>query len=129
VLGALLILLTSNRQRLGDLAAGTIVVRERVAGAGPEAADELLEYASDEFAFTPTQLAALVPADRTIIRSFLQRYRRMERKGRERLALKMVDAFVEKTGYRLEEEIDDGATAREFLASLLRDLEQVRRHG
>src|SRR5206468_13021288 len=31
VLGAVLILVTGRRQRLGDLAAGTVVVRERVA--------------------------------------------------------------------------------------------------
>src|SRR5436190_675148 len=38
LLGAIMILLTTNRQRLGDLAAGTVVIRERAAGAGAETA-------------------------------------------------------------------------------------------
>ena len=128
MLGALLILLTANRQRLGDLAAGTIVVRERAAGAGPETADELLEYASKEYAFTPTQLSALAPADRGLIRSFLQRFRQMVPRGRERLAFRMVDRLIEKMEYRLRSEIVDDNEARTFLASLLRDYEEFLRN-
>jgi uncharacterized RDD family membrane protein YckC len=128
LLGAILILLTTNRQRLGDLAAGTIVVRERAAGAGPETADELLEYAAEEYSFTALQLSALKPADRTIIRSFLQRFRQMDRAGRERLAFRMIDTLVNKMNYRLDVEIVDDHEARVFLASLLRDLEEFRRN-
>ncbi len=128
MLGALLILLTANRQRLGDLAAGTIVVRERAAGAGPETADELLEYVSTEYAFTPTQLCALTPADRGLIRSFLQRFRQMVPRGRERLAFRMVDRLIEKMEYRLRSEIADDDEARTFLASLLRDYEEFLRN-
>ncbi|HEY3788226.1 MAG TPA: RDD family protein [Urbifossiella sp.] len=128
VLGAILILLTKNRQRLGDLAAGTIVIRERAAGAGPETADELLEYASEEISFTTSQLKAITPADRIIIRSFLQRFRQMDRSGRERLAYRLVDKLVEKMDFPLAEEIVDALEARTFLASLLRDYEEFIRN-
>jgi uncharacterized RDD family membrane protein YckC len=129
LLGAILILLTTNRQRLGDLAAGTIVIRERSAGVSPEFGDELTAHASDAVRFTPTQLSALAPTDRAIIRSFLQRYNAMNRDGRERLALKMADNIVRKTGFVLQVDFQDGEEARVFLASLLRDLEEYHRHA
>ncbi|HXD89310.1 MAG TPA: RDD family protein [Urbifossiella sp.] len=127
LLGAVLIMLTNKRQRLGDLAAGTIVVRERVADL-PEEADELLDFASDDFTFSLPQLALITPADRILIRSFLQRFHQMKGSGRERLALKMVDSFISKMDYDAKVEIYDVHVAREFLASLLRDYELVRRH-
>jgi uncharacterized RDD family membrane protein YckC len=128
--GALLILLTANRQRLGDLAAGTVVIRERLAGAGelPEETDELLEWASDDYAFSATHLAALTPDDRQIIRSYLQRYRSLNPNGREKLGFKLVDGYVEKMSYPLRREVVDAADAREFLASLLRDYQEHLRH-
>jgi uncharacterized RDD family membrane protein YckC len=129
LLGAVLILLTPNRQRLGDLAAGTIVVRERSVGPGPEEEDELIEFASAEVVFTPTQLDGLVPADRAVIRSFLQRYREMDRAGGDRLGVKMAAVFRRKTGYTAHRPPADGDEARVFLASLLRDYEQYRRHS
>lgn len=128
ILGATLVLLTGNRQRLGDLAAGTVVIRERYAGDAPEDSDELLDYATAEVAFTPAQLAALAPGDRAVIRAFLQRFPDMERDGRERLAVRMAARFHRTTGYAGRPP-DDGYDARAFLASLLRDLEQYRRHG
>ncbi|MBN9521422.1 RDD family protein [bacterium] len=129
LLGSTLILLTANRQRLGDLAAGTIVVRERWAGEGPESEDELFKDAPPEIAFTPAQLAALDPTDRAVIRSLLQRLPGMERAGRERLAVRMAARFHRKTGFTAVPPPAEGGDARAFLASLLRDLDQFVRHG
>lgn len=128
ILGAVLILLTARRQRLGDMAAGTVVVRERVAELGPDPSANLAEFASDDYRFTAAQLAALAPADRNIIREFLVRYDDMDRGGRRRLALKMADTYAGKTGYVVVDGMD-GADAVAFLGSLLRDLEEARRHG
>lgn len=128
-LGATLILLTANRQRLGDMAAGTVVVRERWAGEAPESEDELLKHASPEVAFTPGQLAGLAPADRVVIRSLLQRFPGMDRAGREQLAVRMAASFHRKTGFAAAPPPADGHDARAFLASLLRDLTQYLRHG
>jgi uncharacterized RDD family membrane protein YckC len=128
ILGATFILLTANRQRLGDLAAGTVVVRERYAGDAPDAGEELLEHADPDVRFKPDELAALEPTDRTVIRSFLQRYHDMGRAGRERLGVRMAAGYCRKTGYPGRPP-EDGGEARAFLAALLRDLEQYRRHG
>ncbi len=128
LLGAVLVLTTANRQRLGDLAAGTVVVRERHAGDAPDSGDELIEGAAADVRFKPAELAALEPTDRAVIRSFLQRYDDMDRRGRERLARRMAAGYRRKTGHAGRPPEDDDE-ARAFLAALLRDLEQYRRHG
>ncbi|MCE9564466.1 MAG: RDD family protein [Planctomycetes bacterium] len=127
ILGAVLILLTDRKQRLGDLAAGTIVVRERAEILGPDSTDELTEHATGEYRFTPLQLSALTRNDRMVIREFLRRYDGMDRRSWQRLAQKMADTFVQKTGYELTDYLD-GTDARAFLASLLRDLDEKLRH-
>lgn len=128
MLGAVLILATSNRQRLGDLAAGTLVVRERVAGEAPAESDELLEDAVPEYRFNAGQLAKLGPNDRVVIRSFLQRFFAMNQKGRENLGLRLVEGYVEKLEFVLPRDVDDAFEARAFLASLLRDLQEFARN-
>lgn len=129
LLGAMLVLLTAHRQRLGDMAAGTLVIRERAANLGADPTEELTEHATDEYSFTSAQLANLTAADRTVLREFLRRYEDMTPSGARRLALTLGDRFVKKTGYPLPEPFSDGREARRFLASLLRDLEAVLRHG
>src|SRR5205085_1445334 len=52
LLGALLILLTAKRQRLGDLAAGTLVIRERELDAPGDVRAQLERYAAPEHVFT-----------------------------------------------------------------------------
>lgn len=127
--GAVLVLLTPKRQRLGDLAAGTVVIRERVVGLVADPAEELAAMASDQFRFTPVQLAGLAPDDRSVLRELLTRFDEMDEAGRRKLALRMAGAYARKSGYPLDLADLDGYTAVEFLASLLRDLEEARRHG
>jgi uncharacterized RDD family membrane protein YckC len=129
LLGSLLILLTPRRQRLSDMAAGTIVVRERKVDLGTEPEEALLDYASEEYAFTHTQLANLTPADRTVLREFLRRNEEMKSRDRSRLARKLAESFLKRTGYPLEEDFHSVAAARTFLASLLRDLSEFLRHS
>jgi hypothetical protein len=129
LLGPLLILLTPRHQRLGDLAAGTIVVRERTLTLGADPTEEFIEHATDEYTFTQAQLSRLAPADRTVIREFLRRYDSMVRESAHQLALTLVRRFAQKMGPPLPEPLPDRADARRFLASLLRDLEALRRHG
>lgn len=129
LLGSLLILLTSRRQRLGDMAAGTIVVRERTVDLGTEPEEALLDYASEEYTFNHTQLANLTPADRAVLREFLRRNEKMNSLDRSRLARKLAESYLKRTGYPQEEDFPSGAAARTFLASLLRDLEEFLRHS
>jgi uncharacterized RDD family membrane protein YckC len=129
VLGAIIVLLTPRRQRLGDLAAGTIVVRERTLAAPAETAEVVQRIASEEYAFTAQHLAGCSANDRNILRSFLQRLETMEADSRARLALQLANTFLQKTGYQPAQPIHSGEQATVFLASLLRDLEEQSRRG
>ncbi len=122
VLGAIIILISSKRQRLGDLAAGTIVVRERVLAAPAETAASVQEFASPDYAFSARHLAACEPNDQHVLRSFLRRQAKMAPAPRDRLASRLAVAFLEKTAYEPPRPLTDGWEATVFLASLLRDL-------
>jgi uncharacterized RDD family membrane protein YckC len=128
-LGAVLILLNRRRQRLGDLAAGTIVVRERAVAAPVEVDAAVQRFARPEFAFTATQLANCAKGDRHLLRSFLQRLPELDRASRAQLARKLADQFVQKTGYVLAAPLHEAEDAAAFLASLYRDLEEHARRG
>jgi uncharacterized RDD family membrane protein YckC len=129
ILGAVLVLLTSRSQRLGDMAAGTIVIRERKVELGTEVEDALYDYSSDEYSFTTLQLAKLKPSDRSVLREFLRRSDDMDGAERWRLARRLADNFLDKTGYHMDENFPSGSSARRFLASLLRDFEQFLKHN
>jgi uncharacterized RDD family membrane protein YckC len=124
LLGGIMVLLTPRRQRLGDLAAGTIVIRERITGAPVEVALEIERFATNEFNFTPDQLAACSPADRTILRSFFQRYQEMESDPRDELAFRLSRIFQEKTAYPLVSPLRTMERVEAFLACLYQDLEK-----
>jgi uncharacterized RDD family membrane protein YckC len=129
LLGSFLILLTRRGQRLGDLAAGTLVIRERALEAPVEPAAEIEQLASRDFTFTPTQLAACSPEDRYILRSFFQRYRQLEAGSREKLARRLAEGFLQKTSYQPTPSLEKGPVPARFLASLYRDLETQAQHG
>jgi uncharacterized RDD family membrane protein YckC len=129
ILGAVLILFTPRRQRLGDLAAGTIVVRERALTAPGETAEAVKRLATDEYAFTARHLAGCTPNDRHVLRSFLQRLDTLTGKSRDRLALQLAKTFLQKTGYEPAQPILTGDRAAAFLASLFRDLDEHARRG
>jgi uncharacterized RDD family membrane protein YckC len=120
LLGAFLVLYTKRGQRLGDLAAGTFVIRERGADLPEEPVGELERFASDEYQFTPEQLQACTPEDRQLLRSFFRRYRGMKRRDREALACRLCDLFLD----RLKYESPSAIVAESFLASLYQELEK-----
>lgn len=123
LLGGFLVMLNSRGQRLGDMAAGTIVIRER-AMLPPTALHETIQrLASEEFPFTADQLGACTANDRYILRSFFQRVEQMEEQAREQLTLRLTDTFLRKLAYRPASPINDDLRAETFLASLYRDLE------
>ena len=121
--GALLILITPRGQRLGDLAAGTIVVRERAARPPTDLREEIERLASSDIAFTPEQLAACTLSDRHVLRSFFQRYGEMDAEARDLLARRLANTFLDKLACDLPYLL----RAESFLASLCRDLETFRR--
>lgn len=128
LLGATLVLLGRRRQRLGDLAAGTIVIRERTATA-PDYESLVGRLATPEDAFTPHELATCTVGDRQVLRSFFHRYDEMEPGAREDLATRLALLFIGKTGHRPPEAVLRGPRAEQYLASLHRDLESWLRLG
>lgn len=97
-IGALLIMLTNKEKRLGDLAAGTIVVQTETAtksstfalsDAAKETANQLLQTQAD--------FAQLLPDDFATIRDYLQRRETMTLAAREQVSLnlaKQVKAII-----------------------------------
>ena len=72
LLGIVSILVTARNQRLGDLAAGTIVLRERTAAKAPTATTLPIPAGLESYAAT-LDLGGLSTADYTTVRSFLVR--------------------------------------------------------
>ena len=101
LLGGFVILLNGRSQRLGDMAAGTIVIRER----REEAASERLELrvkkvANPDVMLLPEHLDRCGMDDLHLLHSFFGRYSNMERWERRRLAQNLCDIFLQKTKYR-----------------------------
>jgi hypothetical protein len=127
--GALVILLNRRRQRLGDMAAGTVVIRERVVEMPGDVPKRVEELASDTFTFDADHVQACAPGDRHLLRSFFARYDQMEPRPRDELACRLARLFCAKTGYQPPTKLTSPAVAEEFLASLYRDLDGWARHG
>jgi uncharacterized RDD family membrane protein YckC len=127
VLGAALVFFTARHQRLGDLAAGTLVIRERALEAPGDLSRIVDRLASAEHIFAARHLTACAPTDRALLRAFLLRLGEMDEAGRDRLALKLAGLLLQKTGYQPTLPIRDGDRATAFLASLFRDLEDQSR--
>jgi uncharacterized RDD family membrane protein YckC len=129
LLGGFLVMLSSRGQRLGDMAAGTIVIRERAMRPPTELHAMIGKTAGEEFHFTADQLNACSANDRYILRSFFQRAEEMAEGPREQLALRLSETFLQKLAYQPAAPIADGFRAEAFLASLYRDLEHWAKHN
>jgi len=107
------ILVTRSNQRLGDLAAGTVVVHERALSPSPSFAVErsVPEHAAgwDVSAITPEELAA--------VRSFLGRRHDFSPAAREDLAKRLADRLRPRVG---------GAPEGSIPERFLEDLERVK---
>jgi uncharacterized RDD family membrane protein YckC len=129
LLGALIAMLTPRGQRLGDLVAGTVVIRERVLQPPAELDGRIQQMVRDEFAFTPDQLRVCTSADLHVLRSFFQRDGEMEPDPRRQLALRLTQTFLQKTGYQPASPIGDGERAVAFLATLYQSVESWLKHN
>jgi uncharacterized RDD family membrane protein YckC len=127
--GTLTALLTARRQRLGDLAAGTLVIRERALAPPADPAAILARFASGEMQFTAHQVQACAPGDRHVLRSYFDRHEGLEARARRRLATRLAQLFAERVGYPPDGTLTDLDSAEKFLASLYRDLDTWARHG
>jgi uncharacterized RDD family membrane protein YckC len=128
LLGALVMMLNAKGQRLGDMAAGTLVIRERALAPPGQDVEVASRFATDEVVLTSQELSVCGPADRHLLKSFFQRYPAMDERARERLATTLANEFVRRTSFRLDAPRATQLAPEAFLASLYRDLEAAARH-
>lgn len=93
VIGILTILVTARNQRLGDLAAGTLVLRERTGAPPPVAVTFSPPPGLESFAAS-LDLAALGDERYLLVRSFLLRAHEMAPRARWDLARRLADDAV-----------------------------------
>lgn len=93
--GVLTALASQRTQRLGDIVAGTLVLRERT-GAGIAVAERFPVPAGLEGHAEQLDVTALGPADYQAVRSFLQRAARLDPATRRRLAGQLADTVAPK---------------------------------
>ncbi|MDZ8235812.1 MAG: RDD family protein [Nostoc sp. ChiQUE01a] len=89
-IGAFLIMLGSREKRLGDLAAGTIVIQAQPNAASTFTISEQAKILHDELLQT-ANLSQLLPDDFAIIREYLQRRGAMSLKARASLSLNLAE--------------------------------------
>jgi uncharacterized RDD family membrane protein YckC len=92
--GAISILLTKRSQRLGDIAAGTVVVRDRIA---PTPRALMLPVAAS-IAGSNLDATALTDAEYSLIRSFLERRNGLIPAARHRLSTQLATIARSKVG-------------------------------
>ena len=118
LVGLVAMVVSKRGKRLGDLAAGTLVIRlDRPASALPITDDA----AATSFRFSRPQLAALGPAERTLIRQTLRRLETLPPAQAGHVLAHTVDALRKRLG------IDPVAPAEHagFLHALLRAIESA----
>jgi uncharacterized RDD family membrane protein YckC len=136
--GAIAMFVTKQHQRLGDLAAGTLVVRDREIETPLWGDSGSRTFTAQAFAPSvqvpePHSLVALLaagivklsPADLEVLEGFFARRLDMSMETREALARRIASAIQAKSGL----EIPDGASVETFLeatARQLRDLSRMR---
>ena len=132
--GAIAIFATRDHQRLGDLAAGTLVVRDRIEEV-PISNDNTRTFTADLFAAAPKPephaafnlpdhgVAKLSTADLQVLESFFARRLDMPLTTREALAQRIALAIQAKSGL----EIPLGASVETFLEVTARQLRDVAR--
>lgn len=105
---------TRNSQRLGDLVAGTIVVRERSGLPAPAPVTFAVPAGLESYAST-LDVAGLSTPDHTTARSFLLRAPSLPPEPRTRIAASMADTIASK----LRTSVPDGVAPEAFLRAVL----------
>jgi uncharacterized RDD family membrane protein YckC len=109
LIGGVLCLLNRRGQRLGDMAAGSLVVREqeavKVAAVAP--VYHVKENTSQQF--TRDQLAAFTVQDKHVLESYFQRLDSLDEPARDRLTEKLYGTFVQKLSGAVPEAYDNRA--------------------
>jgi uncharacterized RDD family membrane protein YckC len=107
------VLLTKDNQRLGDLAAGTVVLRERTGLRRPVPTTFAAPVGLDGYAES-LDLAGLGPSDYGVVRAFLLRAPSLPPPVRARLAAQVAESVAK----RVQPPPPPGVPAEAFLASV-----------
>lgn len=91
-------LLSRRQQRLGDMVAGTLVLRERSAAGDPRAQRFAPPYGWGDYAAT-LDPAVLTPADYQAVRDLLVRSRELDPQIRHQVARELADPLVARLGH------------------------------
>jgi uncharacterized RDD family membrane protein YckC len=105
---------TRNSQRLGDLVAGTVVVRERSGLKAPAPVTFAVPAGLEAYAST-LDVAGLSTSDHTTVRSFLLRAPSLPPEPRARIAASMAATIASK----LRTSVPDGVAPESFLHAVL----------
>jgi uncharacterized RDD family membrane protein YckC len=128
--GGLIAAVNTRGQRLGDMAAGTVVIRERAGEVTDDLEPRILEQAAPEIAFGPQELAKCNAADLNVLLSFFARTEKMDPFAARQLAGKLRDTFAGRIGYQPPTGAPlSPARSLSFLAALYRDLKALHRHS
>ncbi len=92
LIGLVVMLVDKNERRLGDLAAGTLVIRERL----PSRTASILNVTAKESSDSFVDVGRLSPAEYDLVLSFLERRERLSRNHRPLLARKLETYLREK---------------------------------
>jgi uncharacterized RDD family membrane protein YckC len=136
--GVIAMFVTSQHQRLGDLAAGTLVVRDREHSAPLWNESGSRTFTAPVFAATPplpepnaglalpaAGIARLSPADLGVLEGFFARRLDMTMETRQRIAARIAEAIQAKSGLERPETISV-ETFLEVTARQLRDVARMR---
>lgn len=113
VAGVISSLVSRRHQRLGDLVAGTVVVRERSAAPAPKVAHYRIPAGAAEYAAT-LDTSALSVADYEVVREFLLREHALDNTRRREIASRLARAL----GDKLHHQPPPGVTPAVFLTCL-----------
>jgi uncharacterized RDD family membrane protein YckC len=136
VVGVITMFVTKQHQRLGDLAAGTLVVRDREQPAPMWSEAAARTFTAPVFAATApmtephvaltlpaTGIAKLSPADLGVLEGFFARRLDMSMETRQRIAQRIAAALTAKSGL----EPPEGVSVETFLEAAARQLRDVAR--
>lgn len=102
--GIVSILVTSRNQRLGDLAAGTLIVRERLGGARPDAfATAAAQAPSPDGDWQAWDVGGVTAEELVAVRSFLERRNELTVEARSQLAGELAEGLRRKVPGMVED--------------------------
>jgi len=92
LLGGVICLLNARGQRLGDMAAGTLVIRHQEVVKPPVVPAAQLS-SQNQHQFTKEELSRLTAQDRHVLESYFQRAHTLDERSRERLTARLYQTY------------------------------------